>query len=199
MRVIRQELGGLGNLLFKEAYIWAQMREGNIPDIYVQSSKYWEKYKDEIRNRFSSGIGKTDKVALHIRRGDYLKVTQFHKDLWITDYYKEAVKLFPNEQFLVFCKDNQSEQQDEDDRIWCMDNMPFLLPKSRWKMYEHTTETEDLNAMAGCKGLIGCNSSFSFWAGFLGDPNRKVVMPKEDRWFTDGVKRCDLEPNWIAI
>ena len=199
MRNVRVSIGGLGNLLWKEAYIWGQFRDGKIPDIYVQSSKYWEKHKEEIRTRFSSGIGQIDKVAIHIRRGDYLKVTQFHTNLWESSYYREAVTLFPDDQFLVFCRDNQSESQDLDDVAWCLDNMPLLLPEERWSMFSHTTETEDLNAMASCKAIVGCNSSFSWWAAFLGDPNKKVVMPREDRWFTDGQRRCELETNWIAL
>lgn len=199
MRKVRNEIGGLGNLLFKEAYLWGQFRDGKIPDIYVQSSRYWEKYKDEIRTRFSSGIGHTDKVAVHIRRGDYLKVSQFHTNLWDTDYYKKAVQLFPDAEFLVFCKDNQSDAQDEDDRAWLIDNMPFLLPPNRYELYNHTTETDDLNAMASCKAIIGANSSFSWWAAFLGDPSKKVVMPREDRWFTDKRTRCELLPEWEKL
>lgn len=199
MQRVRQEIGGLGNLLFREAFLWGQFRDGKIPDIYVQSYKYWEKYQGEIRTRFSHGIKKIDYVALHIRRGDYLKAAQFHANLWETDYYREAVKLFPNEKFLIFCKDNQSEAQDEDDRIWCMDNMPFLLPKARYDLHEHTTETDDLNTMASCKAIIGANSSFSWWAAFLGDSGKKVVMPKESRWFTDAKTRCELLDSWIKV
>lgn len=200
MKKVRNEIGGVGNLLFKEAYLWGQFRDGKIPDFYVQSSKYWEKYKEEIRTRFSHGIGYTNKVALHIRRGDYLKVSQFHSNLWDTDYYKEAIKLFPKDaEFLVFCKDNQSEEQDADDRAWCLDNMPFLLGGRKWEMYDHTTETDDLNAMASCESIIGCNSSFSWWAAFLGNPHKKVVMPKEERWFTDKKTRCELLEEWTKI
>lgn len=195
MKKARNEIGGLGNLLFKEAYIWGQFRDGNIPDIYVQSPKYWEKYKDEIRQRFSSGIGHTDKVALHIRRGDYLKVSQFHTNLWDTDYYKEAVKLFPGEKFLVFCKDTQNPEQDRDDQEWCQDNLPFL--GIAFEMYRHGEETDDLNAMASCKAIIGANSSFSWWAAFLG--GNPAVFPKEEKWFTDGKVRTELMPEWTQI
>ena len=200
MKSVRQDIGGLGNLLFKEAYIWAQMRDGNIPDVYVQSYKYFEKYSDEIKTRFSNGIGKIDKVALHIRRGDYLKATQFHRNLWDTDYYREAIQLFPLEtQFLVFCKDNQSEIQDEDDRIWCLDNLTFLLSPSRYEMYEHTTETGDLNAMASCNGIIGVNSTFSFWAAFLSPHKGLKVFPDESDWFVDGRVRTGMPPEWTRI
>ena len=195
MKTTRQEIGGLGNLLFKEAYIWGQFRDGNIPDIYVQSPKYWLKYKDEIRNRFGSGIGYIDKVALHIRRGDYLKVSQFHTNLWDMDYYKEAVKLFPNEKFLVFCKDNQSEAQDQNDQEWCQDNLPFL--GIDFELYKHGEETNDLNAMASCKAIIGDNSSFSWFAAFLG--GKKAIFPKEEKWFVDGQKRTELLPEWVKL
>lgn len=195
MKRIRNEIGGLGNLLFKESYIWGQMRDGNIPDVYVQSPKYWEKYKDEIKMRFSSGIGYMDRVALHIRRGDYLKVSQFHVNLWDTDYYKEAVKLFPGERFLVFCKDNQNPAQDLDDQEWCRDNLPQL--GIEFDMFYHGEETDDLNAMASCKGIIGANSSFSWWAAFLSPHNGKKVFPKN--WFVDGYQRTDLLDEWIKL
>ena len=197
MKKVREEIGGLGNLLWKESYIWAQMRDGVVPDIYVQSYKYWEKYADEIRVRFSRGIGSIDKIALHIRRGDYLKATQFHANLWDTDYYREAIKHFPNEKFLVFCKDNQGEAQDQDDREWCLANIPFL--GIDFEMHEHGMETDDLNSLAACKGIIGANSSFAFWGAFLGNPNKKVVMPKEERWFVDGVRRTELPDAWIKL
>ena len=195
MKKIRQELGGLGNLLFKEAYIWAQFRDGNIPDIYVQSSQYWTKYRNGIKQRFASGIGFDERVALHIRRGDYLKVTQFHINLWDTDYYQKAVALFPKgTKFLVFCKDNQGEAQDVDDREWCIKNIPLL--GIEFEMYKHGEETDDLNKMASCAGLIGANSSFSWWAAFLGN-HKKVVFPRQ--WFVDGVQRTELLPTWTII
>ena len=196
MRNVRQDIGGLGNLLFKEAYIWAQFRDGAIPDIYVQSSQYWTKYRNEIKQRFASGIGYDERVALHIRRGDYLKVTQFHVNLWDTGYYKEAVKQFPEgTKFLVFCKDNQSEAQDLDDQEWCLENLPQL--GIDFEMFVHTdSETNDLNAMAACKGIIGANSSFSWWAAFLGNAT-KAVFPKN--WFVDGVQRTELLPEWTLI
>ena len=198
MRPLRQEIGGLGNMIFKEAYIWAQMRGGKIPDIYVQSSKYWQDYKEEIRQRFSSGVGHDNRVAFHIRRGDYLKVSQFHVNLWDTDYYKNAIKLFsPDTKFLIFCKDNQGELQDWEDREWCIANIPSLGIDFEMKTHRH--ETEDLTDMASCQGMIGANSSFSWWGAFLNPHNGLKVFPKEDKWFTDGKIRIELEKEWIQI
>lgn len=197
MRTVRETIGGLGNLMFKQAYLWAQMREGNIPDIYVQSQKYWKKYEHEIRALFGGGINRDERVALHIRRGDYLKVSQFHVNLWDTDYYKNAIKQFPEgTKFLVFCKDNQSEAQDQDDKEWCERNIPQL--GIDFELHKHTTETEDLNAMASCVGLIGANSSFSWWAAWLNPhSDKKIIFPKQ--WFVDNQQRTELLPEWTTL
>lgn len=197
MKTRREDIGGLGNLLFKEAYIWAQLRDGHIPDVYVQSSKYWNKYKNEIRYRFSSGIGnKTIPfVAVHIRRGDYMKATQFHVPLWDTDYYKKALALFPDSTFMVFCKDNQNPEVDKADREWCQGFMAGLVG-DRFVLAPDGEETEDLNTMASCESLIMANSSFSWWAAFLGNHD-KVICPQQ--WFTDGQQRTELLAEWTTL
>lgn len=198
MRSIRKEIGGLGNLMFKQAYLWSQLRDGLIPDLYLQSEKYFAKYKEEIKQLFGFGIGnKTiNKVAIHVRRGDYLKAIQFHVPLWQTDYYKKAIEMFPNERFLVFCKDNQDPVLDEADKEWCKEYLSFLGDRVEFR--EHQSETEDLNAMASCKSLIGANSSFSWWASFLGQ-HEKAVFPALDKWFTDGKRRIDGLSTWTEI
>lgn len=200
MRPVRQSIGGLGNLMFKQARLIAEVLDGSIPDIYVQSSKHWGKHVEAIRAYFRDGIGEpTDRVAIHIRRGDYLKADNFHVNLWETDYYKNAVRFFPNEKFLVFCKDNQSPEQDKSDEEWCRQNLPALLGEEGigWEFARReNTEVEDLNLMASCKAIIMANSSFSWWAAFIGQPTR-VVCPS--RWFVDGIQRTELLPEWILI
>lgn len=194
MRAVRNEIGGIGNLMFKQAYLWAQLREGHIPDLYVQGEKYWKKYRNEVKQMFSYGIGKDDRVALHIRRGDYLKASQFHINLWETNYYKRAVTLFPQEKFLVFCKDTQNPELDAADQEWCRKNLPLL--GIDFEMHKHGSESDDLNSMAACKSIIMANSSFSWWAAYLGD-HEKIVCPLN--WFTDNVQRVELLDTWEKI
>lgn len=196
MKDIRKSIGGLGNLMFKQAYILSQVMDNTVPDVYVQGISYWKKYREEIKLAFGEDIGSTiNKVALHIRRGDYLQAHNFHQNLWETDYYQKAVAMFPNETFLVFCKDNQNPEQDKLDRVWCRENLPKLGITFEMAPYEDT-EVEDLNLMASCKGIIMANSSFSWWAAFLGE-QKKVVCPA--RWFTDGIQRTELLEEWIKI
>lgn len=194
MKKIRQQIGGLGNLMFKEAYVYSQFREGLIPDIYVQSPKYWAKYANEIKHMFSQGVEeKTDQISLHIRRGDYVG-NPFYVDLTKTNYYQKAVEIFPGEEFLVFCKDNQNKNTDTRDRSWCLDFMS-RLGVSFSMAPDYTTEDEDMNLMARCKSHIIANSSFSWWAAFLGGGT--TVAPKQ--WFTDGKQRIDLFDEWILL
>jgi hypothetical protein len=72
MLSVRNNIGGLGNLLFKEAYIYACMRSRQIPDIYVQDEKYFAPFSEEIKQRFGEGITMSEYVGIHVRRGDYV-------------------------------------------------------------------------------------------------------------------------------
>lgn len=199
MRTVRQVIGGLGNLMFKQAFIVGQYLDGDIPETYVQDTKYWKRHENTIRKMFSDGIGYTDKVSIHIRRGDYVQAKDFHLDLSETNYYPKAIKQFPDDKFLVFCKDNQGT--DESDREWCEKFMTYLLgPQGeRWEFVPLTnTETEDMNLMASCKSNIIANSTYSWWAAWLNpNPDKKVVCPKQ--WFVDGEERISLPEEWIKI
>jgi len=193
---VRHSIGGLGNLMFKQAYLYGQMRDSIIPDIYVQSQKYWEKYSNEIKALFGQGIGYIDRVSIQIRRGDYLDKYTFYVQLGETDYYQKAIEHFPNEKFLVFCHDRQDANQDKSDRDWCKEFFDKIIP-GRYVFWEPQSETDDLNAMASCKGNIMANGTFSWWAAFLNPNNPKVICPKN--WFKDGVQRCELLDSWIKI
>lgn len=196
---LRNLFGGFGNRLFQLAYIYAQVREGNLPDIYLQDFSYFEKYKEEIRAMFAQGVHhRNDRIAIHIRRGDYQK-TSFYVDLTKTDYYDKALALFPNQKFLLFCADRQAISNDEADREWAY---KFLKGKGvkDLAVYNGENEIDDFNAMAACKGQILANSSFSTWTAFVNpNPDKKIVAPKQ--YYTDGVERTVLPKNegWIFI
>lgn len=182
----RKLIGGLGNLMFKEAYLHAQYREGNIPDMYVQDISLWEKYADEIKARFSTGIGFLEFVSIHVRRGDYL-ASNFHTDMTSTDYYERAIELFPKMKFLVF----------SDDTEWCKSK---FTDTEKFQIMEGGTEEEDLNMMASCAHNIIANSTFSFWASYLNpNPVKRIIAPREIMWFKDGIIRLKLPKNYEQI
>jgi Glycosyl transferase family 11 len=179
MLLLDKFTGRLGNRLFQFAYIYSQFRKGEIPDIYVQDPKYFEEFADEIKEMFSEGIGEDNRVAIHVRRGDYVN-NPFYVDLCKTDYYEKAIKQFPGKTFLVFS-----------------DNIDFCKEYFRGDMYEFEegSEYEDLNHIASCSGVIMANSSFSWWGAFLS--KGKVIAPKA--WYTDGIKRTKCLKTWLQI
>ena len=172
--------GRLGNSLFQYSFCYAQSRENNT-DFYYQDPKYFDKYAEEIKILFGQDIYPIDQVAIHVRRGDYVG-NDFYVDLTETEYYSKAMSEFQGEQFLVF----------SDDIEWCKQQMLF-------KNCEFSTgndEITDLNLMAGCKGIIMANSSYSWWGAFLS--KGKVIAPKE--WYADKDQtRTICLKNWKRI
>lgn len=187
MRKIRDFMGGLGNRLFQYGFLYSQVREGNLPDIYLQDYRYFHKYREELRQILGGGIALQPShkcfISLHIRRGDYVN-NPHYVDLTKTDYYQKAVaemsKHFPKVIYMVYCADRQEGSDDQVDREWCKDFIRTL--KIPFTMADYKNEIEDFNQMASSKGHIMANSSFSFWASYIG--GGLTIAPKQ--WFTNG-------------
>lgn len=187
---IRKLFGGLGNSMFQYAYLYNQAKLGNIPDMYLQDEKYFRESKSEIKDLYSQNIKRIDMVSLHIRRGDYVDNPNY-VDLTETDYYERATELFPDEKFLVFCADRQGT--DEQDREWVKAFLDDL--GVNYEMWSGETEIDDFNAMAGCKAHIMANSSFSWWASYVG--GGRTIAPRE--WFTHEKFKVGLPANFEVI
>ena len=192
----RKLFGGLGNRMFQGAYIYAKYLDREIPDIYLQDCKYFERHQDIIKRLYGQNIEFSNYVSLHIRRGDYIN-NPFYVDLTTTDYYQRAIAEFPRAKFLVFCADRQEGSNDKNDQRWCVEFLvnTLKISKSRFKINCSESEIEDMNRMAGCQGHIMANSSFSWWASFIGEG--RTIAPK--LWFTDGNERVRLLDEWIKI
>lgn len=176
----------MGNELFRDAYIYAQFRDGKIPDVYLQSPEYFDKYRDEIRQRYGEGIGFLDFVGVHVRRGDYVN-NPFYVDLAATDYYERAMAMFPGEKFLIF----------SDDPAFCKER----FKGENIQVMDGGTELEDFNMLASCSiGNIIANSSYSWWAAYLNPSHSKVVIaPSVENWHVDKVERTVCPREWIRI
>ena len=176
--------GRIGNQMFQFAYLKAKELDQEIDDVYVQSPEYFDRYRYHIKGLYGQDITPIDQVAIHVRRGDYVN-NPFYVDLWKDGYYERAIAEFPDEDFLVF----------SDDIEWCKQQP--LFKGRRFSFSEGNDEVTDLNLMAGCKGIIMANSSFSWWGAYLGDSKKKVIAPKE--WYTDKIIRTKLLPEWKQV
>lgn len=184
--------GRLGNRMFQIAYLYTQVKEGNLPDWYLQDIKYFEGYEEEIKNLFGEGIGYLSQVGVHVRRGlnpanpaePKYSENPFYIDLSKSEYYQKAMAIFPNDNFLIF----------SDDPEWCKER----FQGSNIQVMEKGDPVEDLNLLASCKDIIIANSSWSWWAAYL-CPNvtKKIIAPSQ--WFADGIQRISIPNTWIQI
>lgn len=171
--------GRIGNRLFQYAYIHSQFEKGEIPDIFVQNEKY---ITEGFKKLLNVGPEKIDKVAIHVRRGDYVD-NPFYVDLTQTDYYEKAMQQFPNKQFLVF----------SDDIEWCKD----YFFGDEYEFCYINDPIIALEELASCTGHIIANSSFSYWGAVLSPHEGIVVAPRE--WYSDKQERTICPTNWIRL
>jgi len=175
---------------------------------YRQSFKYWEHCKPLVDSYFEltdhlqtelegshgaifdslGAVWSTPRLtSIHVRRGDYLKLEDYHTNLAKTNYYVAAIRQFKYTQFVIF----------SDDIEWCKSNLQFI-PDPIYM--EGTNEVHQLFLMAKCTNNILANSSFSWWAAYFNsNKDKKVIAPKN--WFGPlGPKEHDLYlPGWIII
>ena len=154
-----------------------------------QSEKYFSNIKEEVRKAFTfkniilspkmqeyeRKMQETDSVSLHIRRGDYLEVSDVYGGICTPEYYQKAMKQMeawhPDCHFFVFTNDVG----------WVKEN----YSRKNLTVVEGNDEDAgyiDMYLMTRCKHYILANSSFSWWGCYL-NPSRdkKVIAPKQ--WF----------------
>ena len=176
--------GRLGNSLFQYAFMYSYARDHGL-DFYFQDEYFFREHAEAVRTLFSADIpAPTNRVAIHVRRGDYVN-NSFYVDLTKTDYYEKAIKQFPHDKFIVF----------SDDIPWCEEKWG----KDPRFEFSYGNELEDLNLMASCKAHIVANSSFSWWGAYLHPiyPDNRVLCPS--RYYTDGVERTVFPEHWERI
>ena len=192
MKDIHFYSGRMGNELFRDAFIYAQFRDGIIPDVYLQDYRYFDKYRDELMQRYGDEIGFIDKVGIHVRRGKNptnpdepaYSENSFYVNLGDSDYYERAMAMFPDKKFLIF----------SDNTVYCRER----FKSDRLEIVEGGTELSDFNQLASCSDIVMANSSFSYWAAYLcKNPNKKIIYPKA--WYSDGTQRTICPPTWIQI
>ena len=129
--------------------------------------------KSESPPRPSKKIQQLEFVSIHVRRTDYLALSDIHLNLDIA-YYEEAISHFSKEKsiFLIFSDDVEFIQREP-------------LFKNLVNKYIITDDQDDEYCfwlMAACDHNIIANSSYSWWASYINsNPNKLVVSPS--KWF----------------
>lgn len=173
-------------------------------DGYWQSEKYFSHCREEVLKALGYKWIPVfpETCAIHVRRGDYLMYPDKHPAVtndYIVEAIQEIAKRTDVKRFLFF----------SDDIGWCKVFAQFYLPQKlhdacEWAFSQGLSDQEDLELMSSCQHQIISNSTFSWWAAWLGQNSDKVVVsPHEDNWFGPGNKHLDVSDlipeRWIKI
>ena len=160
---------------------------------FWQNENYFTPIQDVVRRDFKMKPGPWEcnsyraqiaeaaaSVCIHVRRQDYLGGAGRHLGFVGADYYRRAAETLLGQvkgpHFFVF----------SDDAQWCADNLRL---HGHVSIVQQDSSAGDLTAidfalMTMCEHFVIANSSFSWWAAWLGaSPNKVVIAPTE--WFRD--------------
>lgn len=134
-------------------------------------------WKDKI-------LSSKNSVFLHIRRGDYLSAENAIFVRLDKGYYNGALRLirekigrihlfvFSND--MVYCKENLSEFLDSN----LCDEIDFVEGNGE------DNATFELELMKSCQNAIIANSTFSYWAAYLMNNPRKIIVAPSEFFYT---------------
>ena len=168
---------------------------------YFQSALFFEGMADQIRReidprpavaglRIPDGLGSVKSVAVHVRRGDYLRIPEF--GVCGTDYYRTAMnrlrERLPGARFFIF----------SDDPAWCRAQ---FKGEDEQVMEADVDPLADLHRMSLAGHHVIANSSYSWWAAWLGrKPGQQVLCPP--RWSNGAIRVPIAEklcPGWETV
>lgn len=157
---------------------------------YFQTPRYFEGFEQQLREELcTAGLGleqgretlaeklrQPRSVAVHVRRTDYTGNPTL--DLCGLDYYQRAMRQMRDTlgatHFFVF----------SDDPGWCAGQ--FHETDVEVVLEQNPSPLVDLHLMSLASHHIIANSSYSWWAAWLGEkPKQQVIMPQQ--WF-NGIK-----------
>jgi hypothetical protein len=177
---------------------------------YFQTPRYFESMADELREELRSLIERgahasrvppsascgrdlktklfhPNSIAVHVRRGDYLRIPVFH--VCDETYYRQSMDEIrarvPDARFFIF----------SDDPEWCRDAFRGKDTEVIDSGAVASNPLHDLHLMSLAGHHIIANSSYSWWAAWLGDkPDQQVIMP--DRWYAREIIAPMEEKRW---
>ncbi len=157
---------------------------------YIGSTPIEEAALMRMKVMFSESFSKSNdyvnKLAVHVRRGDYLlEKHSMHGLVRVSDLRNEVERALQEGGF---------------DGITLFSDSPELLDISDFDSFginvtldQGGEPTDVLKRMADHAGIIASNSSFSLWAGLLGQP-RYFSMPQ---FWMPGIESSRLGINWV--
>jgi len=159
-------------------------------DGYWQCEEYFKKYRDELIQQYvvrnekinncilENCIDSNESIAIHIRRGDYINNKNPFSNLYLLNenYYFNAIsaieKRVKRPCYYIFTNDYEWVTEKFKNIKNCI-----IVNKDR-----KLSDIEEFQVMSLCKHQIISNSTFSWWAAWLNQNNKKIVIAP-NRWF----------------
>lgn len=142
---------------------------------------------EELAKEWGKILTSRDIVSVHIRRGDYLDLPHRHPFVG-KEYLRKAVCSFPRGTAFLICSD---------DIRWAQD----FFSQNRFHDFtflysQRGSVLSDFYLMVKCRHHIISNSTFSWWAAYLGQyEGTRVIMPS--MWF--GIAMECRRPNGTYV
>lgn len=155
--------------------------------------------RDFINNNqlinYKSKYSLSNKICVHIRRGDYLNLSSIYHTQKLQYFVKSMnwiSSIIDNAKFIYFT----------DDPNWVTKN--FDIDNRNSFLASSNDEIKDFLEMSSCDHFIISNSSYSLWAAmFLKKTNNKIVIYPSN-WYVDESKNLNylntiIPENWISM
>lgn len=179
---------------------------------YWQNYRYFESFRDEIvkhifvfpdfmpddlKNKDAvERMCSHNSVAVHVRRGDYLKY-KMYCGICDEEYYRKCLRYIQEHvespHFYIFSNDIP----------WCKEFFLSLLQENQltyidWNIGSNSFR--DMHLMSECRHMILANSSFSWWAAYLTKKEcREQIILSPKRWINGPQAQQIHYPTWIKI
>ncbi|WP_315305368.1 alpha-1,2-fucosyltransferase [Enterococcus devriesei] len=138
-------------------------------------------------------IENNESVCISVRRGDFVKDKKISKthNVINAQYFEDSISymnsILKDPVYIIF----------SDDIEWAKENINFGKYKV-YSEYGNDEVYEKLRLMYSCKHFIISNSTFSWWAQYLGRNKEKIVISPE-RWFNNDYNSSLLRESFIKI
>ena len=156
-----------------------RIKDGTFVHGFFQSERYFSSIRDslieELRNGMKAelvaaharlqALGTCPTVAIHIRRGDYSDISVEGGLVVDLSRVRAAAQRFSaDHQFMVFSDDPEYAS-----------NIDIGVPFQTFQ----SSVIEEFATMCACDHFIIANSTFSWWASYLGsNPGKRVLAPR---------------------
>lgn len=173
-------------LIREPSYLYSEISlksQNYLLDGYFQSYKYSKNHIPEIKKFLQLPESILNATLLHVRRGDYLHLQNFHP-VQTDEYYKKALEIIAPEKILVFSDDMEFVKNWE------------VLKNYNCEFVDKDVE-ECFKLMMQCDNFIISNSSLSLSAYLLrNNLDAKLCMPQ--KWFGPDGPRFSI-PDLVEV